>query len=67
MDHVPVDVHDLLAHHDFERDRRYRRGLIEAGIYHFPLPCKQGALSSAHSEADVDRTLEVTREVLARL
>jgi glutamate-1-semialdehyde 2,1-aminomutase len=63
-DHVPVDLHDLLASHDAERDLRYRRALIDRGVYHFPVACKQGSLSAAHSDADVDRTLEITREAL---
>ncbi len=66
-DHAPVDWHDILAHHDFDLDRRYRRALIERGIYQFPLPCKQGSVSAAHSDEDIDRTLEVTAGVVAEL
>jgi glutamate-1-semialdehyde 2,1-aminomutase len=46
------------------RDLRYRRNLIERGIYYFPLPTKQGSISAAHTEADIDRTLAATEEVL---
>lgn len=67
MHGVPVDWHDLAARHDFDLDRRYRRALLERGVYHFPLPCKQGSISAAHTEADIDRTLEVTREVVRSL
>jgi glutamate-1-semialdehyde 2,1-aminomutase len=67
MDHVPPDWHDLLEHHDFDLDKRYRLALIDRGIYHFPLPCKQGSISAAHTEADIDRTLDITREVLKTL
>lgn len=66
-DHVPVDWHDLLASHDFAVDRRYRRALIDRGVYHFPLPCKQGSISAAHTEADISRTLEITREAVKSL
>ncbi len=66
-DHVPVDWHDLAACHDFDIDRRFRRALIQRGVYQFPIPCKQGSVSAAHSEADIDQTLEITREVLAEL
>src|SRR5207248_3376639 len=65
-DHVPVDWHDLAAHHEFDLDRRYRRELINLGIYHFPLPTKQGSLSAAHTVGDIDRTLEMTRKAMAR-
>lgn len=64
MDHVPVDWHDLAAHHDVALDGAYRRALIERGVYHFPLPTKQGSVSAAHTDADIDRTLELTREAL---
>ena len=63
-DHIPVDWHDLLASHDFTLDRRYRRALIDRGVYHFPIPCKQGSISAAHTEADIRRTLEITREAV---
>ncbi len=63
-DHVPMDWHDLMTSHNFELDRRYRRGLIERGIYLFPLPCKQGLLSAAHTREDIDRMIEATRAIL---
>jgi glutamate-1-semialdehyde 2,1-aminomutase len=66
-DHVPVDWHDLTGSHNFELDRRYRRALIERGVYHFPIPCKQGSISAAHSELDLDQTLDITEDVLRSL
>jgi glutamate-1-semialdehyde 2,1-aminomutase len=65
MDHAPVDWHDIAAHHDADRDLRYRRTLIERGVYHFPQPTKQGSLSFAHTDDDVALTLERTREAIA--
>lgn len=67
MDHVPSDWHDIAAHHDFDLDRRYRAALVARGVYHFPLPCKQGSISAAHTAADVELTLERTREALRAL
>jgi len=64
MDHAPDCWHDLAEHHNMERDTKYRRALIENGIYHFPLPTKQGSISAAHTEADIDRTLNATADVL---
>ena len=64
---VPSDWHELASRHDFDFDRRYRRALIERGVYHFPLPCKQGSISAAHSEADLDRTIEATRDALSAI
>ena len=66
-DHIPVDYHDLCATHDFELDKRYRRALVDRGIYHFPLPCKQGSISFSHSDEDIARTLEITAEVVKAL
>jgi len=67
MDHQPVDWHDALEHHDFDLDRKYRRALIDRGIFHFPLPSKQGSVSASHTSEDIDRTLSITREVLENL
>ena len=64
MDHLPRDWHDIAENHDMEKDVRYRRALIEKGIYNFPLPTKQGSVSTAHNEADIEKTLQATREVL---
>ena len=64
---VPADWHELAASHDFDFDRRYRRALIERGVYLFPMPCKQSSISAAHTEADIDRTLEITEIILAKL
>jgi glutamate-1-semialdehyde 2,1-aminomutase len=66
-DHAPVDWHDVAEHHDFDFDTRYRSALIERGIYHFPLATKQGSISLAHTEADVDETLSRTADVLGDL
>jgi glutamate-1-semialdehyde 2,1-aminomutase len=64
MDKEPRDWHDIALGHDMKRDTDYRRALIERGIYHFPLPTKQGSISFAHSERMIDETLEKTSEVL---
>jgi glutamate-1-semialdehyde 2,1-aminomutase len=67
MDHAPVSWHDLAENHDMAFDLKYRRALIERGVYHFPLPTKQGSISTAHSEDEIARTLEITAEVLKTL
>lgn len=66
MDHRPVDWHDLAANHDFRRDEAMRRELIEQGIYVFPLATKQWSISAAHTEADIEATLEGVGGVLER-
>ncbi len=63
----PHQLHDILHHHDFEFDKKYRLALIKHGIYHIPIPCKQGSVSYSHSEEDIYRTLEATRLVLKEI
>jgi glutamate-1-semialdehyde 2,1-aminomutase len=58
MDHCPRDWHDLASHHHFQEDERMRRELIERGVYYFPLATKQCSISFAHTEEDIDTTLE---------
>jgi len=48
---------DILEFHDFKFDAAFRRELLERGIYYFPVPCKQGSISFAHTEQDIDFTL----------
>jgi glutamate-1-semialdehyde 2,1-aminomutase len=67
MGHAPRDWHDIAEHHDVDRDLAYRRALIDRGIYHFPQATKQGSLSSAHTDADVDETLDRTRDAVRAL
>jgi glutamate-1-semialdehyde 2,1-aminomutase len=64
MDHQPIDWHDIAENHNMERDLRYRRALIDRGVYHFPLPTKQGSLSAAHTDDDLAFTLDATDAVL---
>ncbi len=67
MDKAPTHWWQLLTSHDFVRDQAYRRGLIERGIYHFPVPAKQGSISFAHTAEDIERTLDVTEAVASNL
>ena len=64
MDHEPRDWLDVATHHDMDRDTCYRKRLIERGIFHFPMPTKQGSISFAHTSEDIEQTLEITRDVL---
>jgi len=64
MDHAPVDWHDLASHHAFALDTRLRQEMIERGVYYFPTPTKQCSISDAHTEADIDQTLEALRGAL---
>jgi glutamate-1-semialdehyde 2,1-aminomutase len=67
MDHCPRDWHDLAGYHDFRFDDQFRRTLIEVGIYFFPLATKQCSISFAHTEEDIDITLEQIQNQLTKL
>lgn len=63
-ENAPADLHDILENVDFATDLKYRKALINKGVYHIPIPCKQGSVSYSHSPEDIAKTLEITREVL---
>lgn len=67
MDHAPVNWRDVVLNHDMERDIAYRRAMIEEGVFHFPVVTKQGSISLAHTDADIDRTIELTEQVVRAL
>lgn len=61
----PVSDWDVAARSDRERYARFFWGLIDRGVY---LPCSQFEalfLSAAHTEADIDATVDAAREVFA--
>jgi glutamate-1-semialdehyde 2,1-aminomutase len=67
MDHCPRDWHDLAANHNFDLDERMRRGLIERGVYYFPLATKQCSISFAHTREDIEVTLDQVTAVLQQI
>ena len=66
-DKAPADAHDILMHHDFDFDLRLRRLLIEKGVYQIPIACKQNSISYAHSEEDINTTIQKHREAIEQL
>ena len=67
MPRVPRDWHDILEHHDFELDVRLRRALLERGIFFVPIATKQCSISAAHTQEDIDVTLQQFSEAVASL
>jgi len=57
---------DLLAN-DTARDVGFRQGMCERGIFMLPMPIKRNHISAAHTDADIDRTLETAEIVLKTL
>ncbi len=49
---------DTAMSSDFGRFRRFFHLMLDAGVYVAPSPYEAGFLSTAHTEADVDHTLE---------
>ncbi|MEX2534579.1 MAG: aspartate aminotransferase family protein [Trueperaceae bacterium] len=64
MEGQPENWLKIAREHDMDKDREYRRRLIDRGIFHFPIPTKQGSISFAHKETDITETLEITEEVV---
>jgi glutamate-1-semialdehyde 2,1-aminomutase len=58
MPGAPVDFHDIIEHHDFERDVALRRALIDLGVFLVPIATKQCSISAAHTAEDIRFTLE---------
>jgi glutamate-1-semialdehyde 2,1-aminomutase len=59
--------YDDLLRNDDARDVAFRSGMCERGIFMIPTALKRNHVSAAHTEADIDRTLEAAREVLAKI
>ncbi|MDB5539266.1 MAG: aminotransferase class-III [Devosia sp.] len=57
---------DLLVN-DTARDVGFRQGMCERGIFMLPVPIKRNHISAAHTDADIDRTLETAEIVLKTL
>lgn len=63
----PILRYEDLLRNNAEKFLAYRRALIAHGIYELPVNLKRSYISLAHSESDIDRTLEVAHSVLAQL
>jgi glutamate-1-semialdehyde 2,1-aminomutase len=57
MPHLPGDLHDIIEHHDFDRDVALRRALIDLGVFLVPIATKQCSISAAHTADDIRLTL----------
>lgn len=63
MDGRIESYEDLLAN-DTAKDIAFRSAMTERGIFMLPMPLKRNHISAAHTEADVERTLDVAETVL---
>src|SRR5205814_10421422 len=63
----PVERYEDLLANDVDLFTGYRRAQMEHGIFELPLNLKRSHVSYAHTDADVDRLLEATRQALRRI
>ncbi|MEO8614325.1 MAG: glutamate-1-semialdehyde 2,1-aminomutase [Luteolibacter sp.] len=61
-----INVSDVMKQ-DLEFFKKFFWGCLEEGIYLAPSPYETGFISLAHTEADLDDTLTVFAQVLARI
>jgi glutamate-1-semialdehyde 2,1-aminomutase len=63
----PVHNYEDAKKSDLVKFGRFHRGMLERGVYLAPSQFEAGFTSLAHTEADVDRTIAATKEVLSSL
>ncbi|MEB3360169.1 MAG: glutamate-1-semialdehyde 2,1-aminomutase [Synechococcales bacterium] len=65
----PGPVHDYEAAKtsDLQKFGRFHRAMLEHGIYLAPSQFEAGFTSLAHTDEDIDRTLEAARDVMSNL
>jgi glutamate-1-semialdehyde 2,1-aminomutase len=61
-----INVDDVMKQ-DMDLSRKFFRGCLDKGVYLAPSPYETGFISLAHTEADIDDTLNVFGEVLDRI
>ncbi|MDZ7968180.1 MAG: glutamate-1-semialdehyde 2,1-aminomutase [Nostoc sp. DedSLP03] len=62
----PVRNYEDAKKSDLSKFARFHRGMLEHGIYLAPSQFEAGFTSLAHTEADIDRTLEAVRTVMSQ-
>jgi glutamate-1-semialdehyde 2,1-aminomutase len=63
----PVHNYEDAKKSDLNKFARFHRGMLEHGVYLAPSQFEAGFMSLAHTEADIDRTLDTARKVLSNL
>jgi glutamate-1-semialdehyde 2,1-aminomutase len=64
MEPGPIESYTDLLRNNSARDVWFRKTMCEHGIFMIPTAMKRNHVSSAHTRADIDRTLEIARDVL---
>ena len=63
----PVTRYGEVVACDADRFRRFFHGMLEEGVYLAPSAFEAGFVSAAHTDDDIDATIEVAEEVLEKL
>lgn len=63
----PVHNYEDAKQSDLAKFSRFHRGMLERGIYLAPSQFEAGFTSLAHTEADIEKTLAVAKEVMQSL
>lgn len=63
----PVHNYEDAKKSDLQKFARFHRGMLEQGVYLAPSQFEAGFTSLAHTDADIDRTLEAARTVLSKI
>lgn len=58
---------DAAAHGNAERFAKYHRMMLERGVYVAPSMYEAGFVSLAHTEEDIDKTIEAINDVFSQL
>jgi len=56
-----------VAKGDMERFKRFYHGMLDAGVYLAPSAFEAGFVSSAHTDADIQATIDAARKVMSTL
>jgi len=60
----PLESYDDVLRNDDELFGRYRRGLIERGVFEMPESLGRSHIGASHTAEDIDRSLEAAEESL---
>ena len=63
----PVHSYDDAKAADAGKFAKFHRGMLERGVYLAPSQYEAGFTSLAHTEADIDQTLEAAKDVLSNI
>jgi len=60
----PIRSYDDVLRNDTAADVAFRQGMCDEGIFMVPTAIKRNHVSAAHTDEDIDRTIETARRVL---